>query len=57
MFCVDDMRSCIQEWFGEALTTVEVAKTYHEVMSEAEKQLGYCMDSLEGKIEISKDIT
>lgn len=39
MFCVDDMKSCIQEWFGEALTTVEVAKTYHEVMLELKNSL------------------
>lgn len=47
MFCVDDMKLCIRKWFGEALTTVEIAKTYHEVMLEAEKQLEYCMNSLE----------
>ena len=39
MFSVDDMRSCIEEWFESALNLVEVAKTYHEVVSEAERQL------------------
>lgn len=46
MFCIDDMKSCIQEWFGEALTPVEVAETYHIVAGEAEKQLVYVMEQV-----------
>lgn len=46
MFCIDDMKSCIQEWFSEALTPVEVAETYHIVAGEAEKQLEYSMEQL-----------
>lgn len=49
MFSVDDMKSCIQEWFSDSLNTTEVAKTYHEVVSEAERQLEYMMNSLEEK--------
>lgn len=44
MYSVDDMKSCIREWFSEALNPVEVAKTYHEVQQEAEKQLEYMME-------------
>lgn len=43
MYSVDDMKSCIQEWFSEALNPVEVAKTYHEVQQEVEKQLELMM--------------
>ncbi len=44
MYSVEDMKSCIQEWFSEALNPVEVAKTYHEIQQEAEKQLGFMME-------------
>ena len=46
MFCVDDIKSCIQEWFAETLSPVEVAKTYHVVMEETEIQLDYMMREL-----------
>ena len=46
MFCVDSMKSCIQEWFANALSPVEVAKTYHAVVEEAEIQLDYMMKEL-----------
>lgn len=46
MFCIDDMKSCIQEWFAEAMTPVEVARTYHIVAEEAEIQLDYMMKEL-----------
>lgn len=39
MYDVDDIKSCIHEWFADALNPVEVAKTYHEIQQEAEKQL------------------
>ena len=44
MYSVEDMKSYIQEWFSEALNSVEVAKTYHEIQQEAEKQLGFMME-------------
>lgn len=44
MYSVEDMKSCIQEWFSDALNSVEVAKTYHEIHQEAEKQLEYMME-------------
>lgn len=43
MYGVDDIKSCIHEWFADALNPVEVAKTYHEIQQEAEKQLEYMM--------------
>jgi hypothetical protein len=46
MFCIDDMKSCIQEWFSESLTPAEVARTYHIVAAEAEKLLDYTMEQL-----------
>ena len=47
MFSVDEMRSCIQEWFSDALTHVEIAKTYHEILQEAEKQIELCMQNID----------
>lgn len=39
MYSSDDIKDCIQEWFSEALDTKEVARTYHIVVAEAEKQM------------------
>lgn len=44
MFDVDDIRSCIQEWFADASGCVEVAKTYAAIMIETERQLEYMME-------------
>lgn len=44
MYNIEDMKSCIQKWFSEALNSIEVAKTYHEIRLEAEKQLEYMME-------------
>lgn len=44
MYSVEDMKNFIQEWFSEALNPVEVAKTYHEIRQEAEKQLEFMME-------------
>lgn len=49
MRCVDDMRNYIQEWFADAGDHIEVAKTYHEVISEAERQLEYMTAELSKK--------
>lgn len=43
MHSIDNMKSCIQEWFAEALNPVEVAKTYHEIQQETQKQLEFMM--------------
>ena len=48
MYSVDDMKGCIQEWFSEAYTAVEVAKTYHEIQQEAERQLEFMMELRNG---------
>lgn len=50
MFSVDDMKSCIEEWFADASDCVEVAKTYHEVVLEAEKQLEYMMKERKNEV-------
>lgn len=49
MFSVDDMKSMIEEWFADASDCIEVAKTYHEVVWEAEKQLDYMMKKLKNE--------
>jgi len=43
MYDVEDVKSCICEWFSKATTCVEVAKTYKEIMVETEKQLDFMM--------------
>lgn len=48
MYSVDDMKSCIQEWFADASDVVEVAKTYNEILLETEKQMEYMMGQLVG---------
>lgn len=44
MYNVDDMKSCIQEWFAECTDAVEVAKTYAEIQKETEKQLEFMIE-------------
>jgi len=44
LYSIDVIKSYIQEWFSEALNPVEVAKTYHEIQQEAEKQLEFMME-------------
>ena len=44
MYSVDDMKSCIQEWFAEACDCVEVAQTYSELLKETERQLEFMMN-------------
>ncbi|MGL5436157.1 MAG: hypothetical protein ACRDBO_12275 [Lachnospiraceae bacterium] len=34
MYDPGEMKSCIQEWFAEALDVKEVARTYHAVLLE-----------------------
>ena len=49
MYSVDDIKSCIQEWFGECLGAVDVAKTYCEIQKEAEKQMEFMMRQYSNK--------
>lgn len=44
MYSVDDIKTCIQEWFADATDCVEVAKVYSEIILEAENQLEIMMD-------------
>lgn len=41
---IDCIQTCIQELFAEANNAVEVAKIYHEVLTEAERQLEHMME-------------
>ena len=38
---LEDMISCIQEWFAQCSTIPEVAHLYHNLVSECDKQLEY----------------
>lgn len=44
MYSVDDMRSCIQEWFADACDIKDVCDTYITIMTETEKQYEYMLD-------------
>lgn len=46
MYSVDDMKSCIQEWFADCSNSTEVAKIYAEIKIETEKQLDFMMGEL-----------
>lgn len=49
MYSVDDIKSCIQEWFAEACNCVEVAQTYSEILKETERQLKRTCDECKNK--------
>ena len=42
----DDMKSCIQEWFAQALGFDDLREIYSAVRSEADKQFEYMADSI-----------
>lgn len=42
----DDMKSCIQEWFAQALGFDDLRDIYLAVRSEADKQFEYMADSI-----------
>jgi len=44
MYNIDDIKSCIQEWFSECIDTVDVVKTYSEIQKETEKQTEYMIE-------------
>ena len=43
MFSVDDMKSCIQEWFSDTNDIKDVCDTYITIMTETEKQYEYML--------------
>ena len=43
MFSVDDMKSCIQEWFAEACDIKEVCDTYITIVKETELQYDFVL--------------
>ena len=44
MFNSEDMKSCIEEWFGDACDIKEICDTYITVVREAEKQYEFMLD-------------
>ncbi len=42
----DDMKSCIEEWFAQALSFDDLRDIYFTVRSEADKQFVYMVDSI-----------
>jgi hypothetical protein len=42
----EDMKSCIQEWFAQALGFDDLREIYNAVRSEADKQFEYMADSI-----------
>lgn len=38
------MKRCIQGWFAECMDISDIVKTYHEVVSEADKQMLYMVE-------------
>lgn len=43
---LEDMKSCIQEWFAQALGFDDLRDIYNVVRSEADKQFEYIADSI-----------
>ena len=43
---LEDMKSCIQEWFAQALGFDDLREIYNAVRSEADKQFEYMADSI-----------
>lgn len=43
---IEDMKSCIQEWFAQALGFDDLREIYNAVRSEADKQFEYMADSI-----------
>lgn len=46
MTALDDMRSCIQEWFAQAISAEDLREIYFVVRSEADKQYEYMFEML-----------
>ena len=46
MISEEDMRSCIQEWMGQALGVEDLAKIYATIISETDKQLSYMAEQI-----------
>lgn len=43
---IEDMRSCIQEWFAQAYSFEDLAEIFYAVKSETDKQFVYIADSI-----------
>lgn len=43
---IEDMKSCIQEWFGEIYSFEDLAEVYYAVRSETDKQFVYMAEQI-----------
>lgn len=43
---LEDMKSCIQEWFAQAHSFEDLAEIFYAVKSETDKQFVYIADSI-----------
>lgn len=43
---LEDMKSCIQEWFAQALGFDDLREIYNTVRSESDKQFEYMADQI-----------
>lgn len=43
---LEDMKSCLQEWFAQALGFDDLREIYNTVRCEADKQFEYMADSI-----------
>lgn len=49
MCSVEDMKSCIQEWFSQCLDFIGVVKTYSEIQKETVKQMEFMAEQYSKK--------
>lgn len=50
MVSEEEMRSCVQEWMGQALCIEDLAKIYATIITEADKQLVYMSEQIKDEI-------
>ena len=55
MISEEEMRSCIQEWMGQALCIEDLAKIYATIISETDKQLSYMSEQIAEELKNESD--
>ena len=43
---IEDMKSCIQEWFAQAISFEDLAEIFYAVQSETDKQFVYTAEQI-----------
>lgn len=43
---IEDMKSCVQEWFAQAMNYEELFNIYYSVLSECQKQAVFMADAI-----------